>query len=329
MKTFILSLLSALFLSCSSLSKKDCSSMNWKLKGITDARNNKNWNERLGDYQNQCKEHGISINRDAYVSGIKHEGARICSDFSNFHLEGWQGVGQRDAINGDSKNDYHNACLQYGVIPINSLYEIGYSKGIEVFCSSDSAYEFGLSGREYSYQCPKHLESNFLRHHTAGMKVFEAKAMEQEVATIENKLDSLSNQFSQKQREIDQAHQDLTHYLRSQNRKIDKLEGEQEYLARQINYRHHRNHDSGIKPIGKKSDDSLLQDKISVDRRLTAARSELRKKKAYYHDCIREYEDDLASIDRSIHNLESDLMGAKRELRNAHRDARMFQTENL
>ncbi len=309
-------------ISCSSLSKKDCINMNWKNKGVKDAHSKTSWKENLGNYKEQCSEHKIKVNEAAYTSGIKYEGAKICSDLQSFHIDGWQEVGKRDALEGQSKIDYHNKCLEYGVIPVNSLYETGYNRGLEVFCSADRAYEFGLSGGVYNYQCPKHLEAEFLRHHTAGIKVFETKKLERRVVNLENEIDSLHATHERKEKELYETESDLRELEIHAPREIADIEAEIYSVKRKIDVLRRDYSNSSIKPIGSSQLSSLESRLRSLESDLSSEKSAyLREREDYLRD-IQDLNDDLNDIDQSIRNANIDLSNLRRRLHESHMDAK-------
>ena len=77
--------------------------------------------------------------------------------------------GYSDATNGSESqfHIYNNKCEQYGVSLNQNLYIKGYKKGIGVFCTYKSGYQFGLKAGKYKNTCPINKEE-FLKGYNEG-----------------------------------------------------------------------------------------------------------------------------------------------------------------
>lgn len=62
---------------CSSLKKEDCVSMDWKTKGLTDAK--EGYGRRISSYEAQCAKYGVEAETAAYEAGFT-EGKALYPD---------------------------------------------------------------------------------------------------------------------------------------------------------------------------------------------------------------------------------------------------------
>ena len=79
----------------------------------------------------------------------------------------WFGIGQIDGVRGRSADfvERHvESCSRYGVAADTGMWEAGRQKGLRVFCTAQSQYEAGRSGRSFKDICavenlPVHYEA--------------------------------------------------------------------------------------------------------------------------------------------------------------------------
>ena len=78
MKVTIFSGLILFTLGCSSLSKEQCSNIDWYKTGVEDA--NRGYTiPRLENYQSQCLEHGVKVKEESYLSGFEEGLKTYCT----------------------------------------------------------------------------------------------------------------------------------------------------------------------------------------------------------------------------------------------------------
>ena len=105
MKNFIFVTL-FIFSSCSSLTKEECDSTNWRKKGFTEGTYG--YPSKLNSYEKQCKEFGHIISKSEYIDG-RNEGLEIYCNYNNGYnlgLSGKMGFGDCEAINPDFTHGY-------------------------------------------------------------------------------------------------------------------------------------------------------------------------------------------------------------------------------
>lgn len=79
----LMALLSFALVSCASLSKEECSSTDWVIKGEQDARAGKSIS-RYTQYHDECQEKGISIPKESYVLGHNKGLEKFCTYNSGY-----------------------------------------------------------------------------------------------------------------------------------------------------------------------------------------------------------------------------------------------------
>ena len=62
--------LSFLFISCSSLSERQCANMNWYKRGMDDAKAGLP-KSSFGKHKDACLRHGIEFDREEYINGFE------------------------------------------------------------------------------------------------------------------------------------------------------------------------------------------------------------------------------------------------------------------
>lgn len=103
--------------SCSTLNKKECQTMNWSLRGKSDAMDGIPENQ-VSDYTKTCSQYGTSVDDKAYKAG-HDEGLTMFCTFENGRLWGRQ------------NRPYSGACPS----PLDRDFVHGYQKGQNEFLS--------------------------------------------------------------------------------------------------------------------------------------------------------------------------------------------------
>lgn len=117
----------------------------------------------------------------------------------------WNKVGYRDALAGwratDAFKRRSNDCSEHGTKANKDEYASGYVAGLKIFCTYESGIEFGHSGASYRDQCPKQLETEFLKGYRLGMAEHERDqfkkaldAAQEENATLEREKEKLKRE---------------------------------------------------------------------------------------------------------------------------------------
>lgn len=85
----------------------------------------------------------------------------------------WQQIGYKDGSEAKSVTRFEShrkACSKHGVQANQASYNIGYQKGVRVYCSYDKGLKAGQSGKVAARICPQ--DSNYVAGHTKGIKSF-------------------------------------------------------------------------------------------------------------------------------------------------------------
>ena len=137
-----------LLCSCAVVSKKDCSQLDWTQKAEEEVLRRADWQKKLAKYDKVCSKHGFDISED-YLRGVQSKGGAICTGFRNYKIDGWNGVGKRDALSGGypDPEKYSARCSRYNILVDVESYNYGVkSVGAEA-CSSFSRFnQEGWSG---------------------------------------------------------------------------------------------------------------------------------------------------------------------------------------
>jgi hypothetical protein len=76
----------------------------------------------------------------------------------------WQEIGRKDGLRGLSSSmisNHSKACEKHGISANQEQYKLGYDEGVKVFCTPESGFEAGRSGRAASADCPSDMQAGF------------------------------------------------------------------------------------------------------------------------------------------------------------------------
>lgn len=113
----------------------------------------------------------------------------------------WKQQGYRDGVSGYPSNrveDHREACAKVGVVPDLGQYRSGWDAGIREYCTPANALNEGRRGHSYRNSCPVELEPAFRTNYQIGYRVYQA----------EQRVDSLSRDLRNKERELDREKDD-------------------------------------------------------------------------------------------------------------------------
>ncbi len=311
MKAIKLLLVSSLLLSCSSLSEKDCKSMDWHTKAIQDVQKNKNWLAQLNDYKQTCSKHDSSVDEKRYIEGVKHQGAIKCTGFKNFHVSGWAGVGRSDAKNGREKKSYYANCSKFKVSPAKNLYNSGYANGLANFCTKKSGYNFGIAGGKYKNTCSHSNENAFLAGYESGQDFHKLNKLEDNLRAAKSDQKVILDNIELKEQELAETQNKMTHYIASREGYIKGLEDNLYSLERSK---------STVRIIGatKTSTTSSNNDEIlKMVRKIKYARKDFEKKRSDYLADIADIERELSILEKSARDNEDRINDLTIEVNNA------------
>ena len=145
-----------------------------------------------------------------------------CSSMSKKDCEtaNWAALGQKDAEDGQTLDAFkrrENQCFEHGLLTDRETYLRGYNSGLKVFCTYEAGQKFGYSERTYGYQCPKTMETDFLRGYKLGKTEAERDRAEsareeerrQEQARLEEERRHHEDELRRQQEEIQRQQDEL------------------------------------------------------------------------------------------------------------------------
>lgn len=121
----------------------------------------------------------------------------------------WQAVGDRDGGRGASPlriDAYAKVCAKAGVTPDAALYARGREQGLARYCTEDSGFYEGRSGRSYGDVCPPPAESAFLGGYADGQRVYAAT---QRLDSARSDLSAADSRADKRARQADGVEEEL------------------------------------------------------------------------------------------------------------------------
>lgn len=126
----------------------------------------------------------------------------------------WRVIGEADGAAGyDPQSrfaDHSKSCARIKIVPDQSLWNEGYKVGVTRYCTPLNGLQRGEAGDSYYNVCPPNLSSGFLKGYGIGKRAHEARS----------RLNSLRNEVSSKQAQIDSLYNELKQ-TQDQQRKAD------------------------------------------------------------------------------------------------------------
>ena len=87
----------------------------------------------------------------------------------------WRMIGLEDGAIGRELSyigNHRKACADHNVSPDLEQYQIGYSQGLQKYCTYTEGYQLGKGGRGYKSVCPSELEEDFLVGYQRGRNIY-------------------------------------------------------------------------------------------------------------------------------------------------------------
>jgi Protein of unknown function (DUF2799) len=136
-----------------------------------------------------------------------------CSTYSqndclNFN---WYDEGFRSAMQGDTAVEktahFKRECGYENQVEMNEeKFQLGYKKGLDIFCSSDGGRQLGQSGKRYKGTCPRTAEEPFLKSYDSGRLDF----LVSKVSDLEKTVSSLRSELSSKDSKINSLESEIS-----------------------------------------------------------------------------------------------------------------------
>lgn len=112
----------------------------------------------------------------------------------------WQEFGERSALAGktiEAFKSQEKICEKYKTPISKEAFNEGFQRGLRVFCSRETGFEFGKSGEVYSSTCPSTLENEFNAGFLRGRLAF----LELEYRRFEDRFQESEERVWRKERE--------------------------------------------------------------------------------------------------------------------------------
>jgi hypothetical protein len=144
----------------------------------------------------------------------------------------WYDLGVRDGNSGYTPgrlDEHRDACAEYGLGPDARAWRNGYETGLLDYCVADNGYRVGRRGGHYNDVCPRESEREFLSAFELGRETYQ---VEQELATLDRRIDSLETRLSgdkiddELRRDLRRQVSDLHQQRLWLRRSVDRLESE-------------------------------------------------------------------------------------------------------
>ena len=145
----------------------------------------------------------------------------------------WRSLGFQDGARGETlamAERRGNACLEHGYSMDRGTYEEGRNAGLGQYCTTETAYALGESGRSYNGVCSAHSEQEFLAAYNRGL---DLHAFTSAAASAESELASARSRHDYLDAELDKYNdgyrdEDLT--MEEHNNLVLELWAERRYL---------------------------------------------------------------------------------------------------
>ncbi|MFK7965377.1 MAG: DUF2799 domain-containing protein [Burkholderiaceae bacterium] len=151
--------LSFLATSCAQISKEECTTGDWRAKGLEDGQRGFVKLAKFNQYSGVCqKEHGIALNSEPYFAGYDEGLPLFCTE-SNGRALGGKGV------------KYQGVCTPEW----EPRFMLGYEKGLEGYCTAGNGARLGGRAAQYHGVCPQALQKDFLAGFVPGLEASLSK----------------------------------------------------------------------------------------------------------------------------------------------------------
>lgn len=149
----------------------------------------------------------------------------------------WFDLGQRDGADGyppERIGDHHQACAEFGLQVDGDHWRRGYQAGLESYCTAENGYAVGRRGMHYGRVCPDGAESGFLAAYELGRETYD---IEQEIAQLDRRIESLQERLSRSEGVDQEARRDTRRHLSELYRQMGWLRRSRDRLESEWRYR--------------------------------------------------------------------------------------------
>jgi hypothetical protein len=152
----------------------------------------------------------------------------------------WFAIGERDGLFGEPmtrQDERFDQCSAHGLYPDLAAYRAGRERGLRQYCTPESGFDAGRSGREYYGVCPRELEADFLDEYEIGLRLHSlTSAVESAISSRDEARRTLQAREHDLRAARDRLRDPgLSEEERTRlNRDIDRYRREVENLERQL-----------------------------------------------------------------------------------------------
>jgi hypothetical protein len=145
----------------------------------------------------------------------------------------WRSLGFSDGSSGETlvrAEKRADACTDHGYVMDRDAYGNGREAGLGLYCTAETAYSLGESGRSYNGVCASHEEESFLAAYQQGLDLHAFTAA---VSTAETKLKAARSRHTSLDRELDKysdGYRDENLTMDEHNNLVLGLWAERKYL---------------------------------------------------------------------------------------------------
>jgi hypothetical protein len=115
----------------------------------------------------------------------------------------WEALGRADAAAGHDISRFEKIvkdCGRQGVTPDAALYQKGWNKGVQLYCTPLNGFNLGRQGKSLSNICPPQVASDFQWSHSLGRQIWTA---EDRVRRLERDISSKESAVSRLRSDVD------------------------------------------------------------------------------------------------------------------------------
>ncbi|MEM7281972.1 MAG: DUF2799 domain-containing protein [Pseudomonadota bacterium] len=145
----------------------------------------------------------------------------------------WRAIGYEDGVSGEmlTKADKRGkACSKHGYVMNRDAYDVGRDSGLNLYCTEETGFALGESGKPYNGVCSAHDEAQFVRSYDRGYEMFRFTAS---VAMTQAKLLEAKNKHKNLDKELqkyDSGYRDEGLTMEEHNNMVLEIWAERKYL---------------------------------------------------------------------------------------------------
>lgn len=89
----------------------------------------------------------------------------------------WQRIGEREGIRGEGSQlaRHYKACQKANIVPDQTQYEQGYSRGLALYCTTEQVFQQALQGKGDYQFCPVQKQAQLRPYYQVANDYYQAK----------------------------------------------------------------------------------------------------------------------------------------------------------